>query len=190
MPNNGIKVIFLDIDGVLNGYTLMANILWRMAKYSNMVHAICRKYDLFGIHAHKVYLLSRIVKKTGAKIVLSSSWRHMWYIPYNDCGRRMKALKDNFAKFDIDVIGTTPTIPFEENSSHRELEIRHWLYTASVRGYSIDQYVILDDEDFDLQGFVGNHLVKTDMGNAHHLLNGGVGLTRRHVKEVVNILNQ
>lgn len=48
------KAIFLDIDGVLND-------------------------DHFGIkiEEERVALLAKIVKETGASIVLSSSWRYM-----------------------------------------------------------------------------------------------------------------
>jgi histidinol phosphatase-like enzyme len=52
-----IKVIFLDLDGVLNVY--------------------CEDRDEFGctFHSNFVDNLKRIIEKTGAKIVISSSWR-------------------------------------------------------------------------------------------------------------------
>lgn len=53
-----MKVIFLDIDGVLNCVTSKS---------------YCGMY--VGVDADKIRRLARIVEETGAKIVLSSDWR-------------------------------------------------------------------------------------------------------------------
>lgn len=52
-------VIFLDIDGVLNGHDFDEN------AQSNT------------IDSHKVFILNAILKESGAKLVLSSAWRYM-----------------------------------------------------------------------------------------------------------------
>ena len=52
-----MKVIFLDIDGVLNNQTLLYH------------------YGLDYIDGDMVELLKHVVSATGAEIVLSSSWR-------------------------------------------------------------------------------------------------------------------
>jgi predicted mannosyl-3-phosphoglycerate phosphatase (HAD superfamily) len=50
-----MKIIFLDIDGVLNNYnTLGEGLNWE---------------------SNAVKILKRIIKETGAKVVLSSTWR-------------------------------------------------------------------------------------------------------------------
>ena len=60
-----MKVIFLDIDGVLNS-----------DEYVDKV----KKSDIQGIERdidiEKVKLLKRAIDETGAKVVLSSSWRY------------------------------------------------------------------------------------------------------------------
>ena len=72
------KIIFLDIDGVLNGYTFWNVFGWNIIS-SLKIERLNRWYmnitDPVGIHERKVKRLAKIVKKTGAKIVLSSSWR-------------------------------------------------------------------------------------------------------------------
>ena len=56
-----MKIIFLDVDGVLN------------CKSSKS-----RCGGFLGIDDSKVKLLKEIIDITGAKIVLSSSWRYGW----------------------------------------------------------------------------------------------------------------
>jgi hypothetical protein len=53
-----MKLLFLDIDGVLNSHDQHPN-------------GYC------GIHPEKVMLLNGIVEKTNCKIVISSAWRYM-----------------------------------------------------------------------------------------------------------------
>ena len=58
----------------------------------------------------------------------------------------------------------------------------------------IENYIILDDEDTDLQSFVGSHLVKT----SHNDYKGYIacserkwsGLANEHVKQAIKILNE
>ena len=57
-----MKVIFLDIDGVLNDHTVQYQ---------------CGKNKFCGIYPAKVKLLNTILRKTGAGVVLSSAWRYM-----------------------------------------------------------------------------------------------------------------
>lgn len=53
-----MRILFLDVDGVLNAHDRYAN-------------GHC------GLHADKLALLDGIVARTGCKIVLSSAWRYM-----------------------------------------------------------------------------------------------------------------
>ncbi|MBP3534398.1 MAG: hypothetical protein J6J53_00140 [Muribaculaceae bacterium] len=57
-----MKLIFLDIDGVLNSYKFLQNL----------------PEDSFGIDNTRLPILKRITDSTDAKIVLSSSWRKNW----------------------------------------------------------------------------------------------------------------
>ncbi len=54
-----MKLLFLDIDGVLNNHKYEADVL-------------CGQ-----IHKDKVELLNRILRETGCHIVLSSAWRYI-----------------------------------------------------------------------------------------------------------------
>lgn len=76
-----MKIIFLDIDGVLN--------------YENSKNKV---------EEEKVKLLKEIVDRTGAEIVLSSDWRYWWEKPDDD----FKLLIDKLNKFGLKLISKTP----------------------------------------------------------------------------------
>lgn len=160
-----MKVIFLDIDGVLN--------------------VIPQGFDKYGalFHQHFIDNLARLVKETGAKIVISSSWRY---------GNMKGMWKDR--NLPGEVIGITP---FEDqlikkgkfknyDEIFRGHEIEDWLDNHP----EVTNYVILDDgEDF-LLNQIKNHFVKT-WGNWDHEDNiEGQGLTIRCVNLAINILNK
>ena len=77
-----IKYLFLDIDGVLNGYSRFTGICYKIFSKLHLLKFVKKHYDLFGVRTNKVKILSKIVKKTGAKVVISSSWRGGWFKPY------------------------------------------------------------------------------------------------------------
>lgn len=134
-----MKVIFLDIDGVLN--------------YRNM-RDIC---------PNAVSLLNDLVEKTGANIVISSSWRISVSMI-----RICEELVEAGFRFPERVIGGTPCVPERE----RGYEIKLWLKQVPV-----DRFVILDDCDD-----VGNlfpFLVKTDTF---------IGLQQAHIDKASTIL--
>ena len=58
-----MKVIFLDVDGVLNSQQLFEK---------------CEDDQLISVDEDNIKNLKTIVDATGAKIVLSSSWRYVW----------------------------------------------------------------------------------------------------------------
>lgn len=175
-----MKIIFLDIDGVLNGYDKYTYFIADLFDSRNIFG-----YDIFGVHKHKVRLLSRIVRSTDAKVVLCSSWRSSWRVPYFECRSRMKELKDLFYKYNIDVLDITPKI----NGGTREDEIRKWL---SDTDYDITNFVILDDEPCELLGFVGKELVQTSSISPDEMIHGypheNTGLKRKHIKQAIKIL--
>lgn len=128
-----MDVIFLDFDGVLNSRRFRAS-------QSGMIE---EKYMAF---------LRRIVEATGARIVLSTSWRRHWDAsPENrsETGREIDRL---FEKFGIEIIGKTPV----EDGLGRAQEIQHWLNSHP----DVERYVILDDSPFGW-GELAEHLVGT-----------------------------
>lgn len=158
-----MKVIFLDIDGVLNSEEFLK---------SNESEAIDRA---------NVRVLKNIIGKTGAVIVMSSAWR-LWFddnmMPkegYSQC------LYDIFCEFDIKLFGKTPDfsneeIRFKKTFSHvKAKEIIAWLSEHET----IDKYVVLDDLDLRDEE-VNAHLIRT---------NGQVGITEEDAKRVIYMIS-
>lgn len=186
-----VKIIFLDIDGVLNGYSWSTRFTYPIIKKLHLLKTVNKHYDLFGVRTFRVFLLSRIVKKTGAKIVLSSSWRGGWNTPYEECGPRMKELKDKLKMFNLEVIDITPKIRTERTSSDRGVEIQYWLDHAKDKGYEVQSFVILDDEKFDLTEFEGKGLIITSRnGEVKGHWSENTRLKPRHVRQAIKILNK
>ena len=153
-----MKVIFLDVDGVLNSDEYFD-------KIRNLdIQGIEREVDI-----EKIKLLKKAIDKTGAKVVLSSSWRYTKYAQY---------LKELLSNYDIYV---DPT-PFIENE--RGLEIKKWLSDNQ----DVEDFVILDDEIFDSydESLIKN-LIKTSNGNGR---NFGEGLLPRDVDEIIKRLGR
>lgn len=156
-----IKAIFLDVDqlheGVLNYYEATAR---------------CGIY--IGIEDEKVALLKKIVEATGAKIVLSSTWR----LGIDNKGHRLEEhipyLKEKLGKYGLEIYDKTPVC-----SNHRGREIDSWLKNHP----EVEQWVVLDDEwfiDFN-QYDIAPHLVQTYFY--------GSGLTEDDVEKAIKILN-
>ena len=83
---NDIKIIFLDIDGVLNGYNKWTYFAINVSRKLHIPVSFMREtLDIFGIKEKYVRRLAKIVHSTGAKVVMSSSWRFgYWKRPYDD----------------------------------------------------------------------------------------------------------
>lgn len=92
-----MRVIFLDIDGVLN--TLTTN-------------------EFATINPHKVALLNEIVLRTDAEIVISSTWRRIYSL--NEIGNMLT--RAGLIRFPY---GITPMI--EGHESCRGMEIGAWI---------------------------------------------------------------
>lgn len=183
-----MKIIFLDIDGVLNGYNKWTS---RIVRISRLLHIkpkyIRRIINVFEIKERYVRRLSKIISSTGAKVVMSSSWRFVyWNIPYKDMWKDQRRLYDLLHKYNIEIIDITPS----SKTGIREEEINEWLDTTDI---NIESFVILDDESYDLQSFVGKQLVKTSNVIEGEMIKGlpyeDTGLKRKHVKQAIRILN-
>lgn len=126
-----MKVIFLDIDGVLNTSRSVVG----------LKDTIFYDEDTLGCGLDPVAigLLHRICKMTDAKIVISSSWRIV---------NTMDEIKDMFAdefgwKNDL-IIGATPVINDSDDTDRRGREIQEWIDTNTVGDMNF-QYIIIDD---------------------------------------------
>ena len=190
-----MKVIFLDIDGVLNGWDVSEYIkynIWYIIPFKKIKDFIRTKLSHYvDVDKKRVKRLGKICKKTGAKVVLSSSWRngllHYTGTRHYDSDRN-KLFWDLIDKYHIEVIDKTPRLRM---SYKREDEIKAWL---SKHECEIENYIILDDEDTDLQSFVGSHLVKTShkdyKGYIAYSERKWSGLANEHVKQAIKILNE
>lgn len=163
-----MKIVFLDIDGVLNVYSQGRD------KYG----------DLF--HQHFMDNLKRIIDETGAKIVISSSWRHDGFQVMQDmwkhrglAGEVIDITPD--CQFVVDDMGMRQY--YDEVS--RGDEIQAWLDSHD----NIDTYVIIDD-DSDMLPSQLNNFVKTAY-NPHHIdcVDIGYGLTSICTDKAIEILN-
>mgnify|MGYP000580071640 CR=1 FL=1 len=163
------KIIFLDIDGVLNHNQYFME-MKSIGKRSDGT-----KLGFFKQHIDIISLLylEDICKDYDTKIVISSTWRH---------NRTHKEIKESFkSAFDVDlpIIDSTPIL----GGLPRGLEIKKWLNDEGLNVYywskdqtresmeksNIEQYVILDD-DSDMLYQQRNHFVhvlpypRNDMG--------------------------
>lgn len=127
------KVLFLDVDGVLN------NGSWAMEMYERGVR-VFRDGLLF---EPSLVQLRRIVDETGAAIVVSSSWR---LDP-----EAYEQLREWLAKYGMVIHDQTPWV-----GGDRGEDITAW-FNRNPGRY---RYVILDDDDD--MGRHLKHLVRTD----------------------------
>lgn len=160
-------VIFLDIDGVLNVY--------------------CEGRDEFGctFHEHFVENLRWIIEQTGAKIVISSTWKMSG----------LEFLKEMWIKRNLpgEIIDITPNVVdvIERGTCEfydlvdRGHEIQQWLNDNKV-----DNYCIIDD-DTDMLPIQMNNFVRTSNNKDHEdCVDIGYGLTRKCAEKIVEILNK
>jgi hypothetical protein len=119
-----MKVIFLDIDGVLNHEQ---HYKWLME--TDEPTLLQRTYPYSEINPKSCQLLNDIIKETGAEIVVSSSWRL-------DGENRLNSLFKHFGLPRI--YSTTPCL-----NTARGIEIDAWL----AAHLEVDTYVILDDDE-------------------------------------------
>lgn len=153
-----MKVIFLDIDGVLNS----------------------RRYDRErdpatqgNIDVTRLPLLKRLVEETGAVIVLSSSWRRHWDSDpagRDDVGAELDRV---FGDAGLSVFDKTP----ELGGDNRDGEILAWL---DARGGEVERFVILDDIPFGW-GDLADRLVRTNPLK-------GLGLMKEHIARAAELL--
>ena len=133
------KILFLDIDGVLNSETDFG----KAARKYDPVHSKLQKGERWKIiSAGKLALLNDIIKQTDAKIVLSSTWR-------GKCdGKKMTKIFQRYGdiwEHDADIfVGST------HNWSRRgwTQEFRGREITQYLNEHpEIEDYIILDDND-------------------------------------------
>jgi hypothetical protein len=161
------KIIFLDIDGVLN--------------------VIGQGQDEFGQKFHKEFEdnLGWIVRETGAKIVISSTWRssgleemqRMWKY------RNIPGEVIDITPFEVDVVqrGTCQYYDMVD----RGHEIQQWIDDNGV-----SCYCIIDDDNDMLPHQMDNFVRTSNNQNHPDCIDIGYGLTRECSRKVIEILNR
>lgn len=193
MPFGGefLKIIFLDVDGVLNGYNYWNTLGWRIAcvTKSERIRSWYRNItDPCGVHENKVKRLARIVKATHAKVVMSSSWRFGWWnTPYEEQYKDQRKLTDLLKKYNIEVIDITPC----SREGKRDKEILSWL---SKHENEVDRFIILDDENSLLRAFDDDErFIQTVSVHKRVMIwshcSEDIGLKRKHVRKAIKVLN-
>ena len=169
------KVIFLDIDGVLNSEA-------SLMEDDSLEEAL-------------ILNLKELIEKTDAEIILSSSWRVM----FNQLRRLMDRLgkiglylsgltPDGVALDWVEKQGKKPTDKFRDiyiNWDGRKINVTHDRGAEIMKWLSLHQevkaFVIIDDDIFDIKPYFPNNCVKT---------NFKTGLTKKDIEKAIQILNK
>jgi len=146
-----MKYIFLDLDGVIN-----TSVSWKVKLYS--------------IKESCLAALADVVENTGAKIVLTSSWKTVFStVSISDCSPQIKELIRRLNNYGIKIYDKTP---IRENR-YDEIE-------AYLRRNFADGYVIIDDD---------KDLFPTETKNLY-IVNAETGLTMKDTKKIKGILKK
>lgn len=122
-----MKIIFLDVDGVLNSWGT-----------EERAPSGCVFVDTYLVRN-----LARVLEETDAKVVLSSTWRYEWGNIDQTCSADFLALRDECRINGIEFFDKTPAIG---NGADRDAEIKAWL--AANSHLEIEKYIAIDDETY------------------------------------------
>lgn len=140
-----MKVLFLDIDGVLNSVrSAIALGGYPHPNRDEQASELIRSEDRFDLVA--VGLIRMLCQKTDTKIVLSSTWRYSY--------QTLEDILDFGKKLDLPIICKTPIIHL---SRARGREIDKWLQDHP----DVTKFAIVDD-DSDMLPEQLPSFVKTD----------------------------
>lgn len=184
-----MKIVFLDIDGVLNSQN-------RAIQLQDLhKRGLCSEEDVLNWdlpYEDTLSALKRIVDATGAEIVLSSTWRRS--------PERVKQLNERFRPYGFQIYGKTRSgvyhedlemLGFDLNKCYSSYEDKRTgkAYTTD-RGAEIalwisehpglEGFVILDDDSADIDQYYGKEHVATDFR---------IGLTMELAEDAIHILN-
>lgn len=146
------RIIFLDIDGVLNGRVYYGSKSYKkkVQKYGHdMMVQICRK-NLFWVG-----LLCRLTK---SKIVVSSSWRYGWNedgsVKKRDGGHEMWETDKLFRKYGVNIISITPkgSVVLKNTHLRNEEKVKKWFNKPTFAG--------LENKDETLSHCRGTQILK------------------------------
>lgn len=149
-----MKVVFLDVDGVLN-----------TSKTYERVHRLFNNTGkkVLDVDDFRLEYLKKIIDETDSKIVLSSSWRRFFIkennkiVPRNEKG---KQFYDMLNKYNIEIYD----ILSFDSDINRERLIIDWLSKNEV-----DSFIIIDDEP-SLFNILLDNLIRTSKAKNNQML--------------------
>lgn len=161
------RVIFLDIDGVLN---------------SNLGNDPLQGEISNGsfIDEKKIKLLASLIETTNAQIILHSGWRFWFDSKCKPLCKEAEKLMDLLHKNGLQLNGFTPDLTTEEIRKNKKFslvkadEILSWLNAHK----NVTKWVVLDDLDLH-NTQIKQHQVKPDPA---------VGLTLENIRQAEEIL--
>lgn len=165
-----MKIIFLDIDGVLNN-----ELFYRKRHQLNFVGY--PEYPMSEFDTQCIESLNYLIEKTGAKVVISSTWR---------IGRTIEELQEllNSVGFKGEIISKTPSMRHLDENCLRGNEILKWIKDnrelIGQEYHEFENYVIFDDDSDMLYWQKDNFL----------LVDRFVGLTMSVTYKAIRILNR
>lgn len=161
------RVVFLDIDGVLNSR------FWNDSHQREISDGTL-------IDEEKIKILASLVKRTNAKIILHSGWRIWFDSELKPLRIEAERLLGLFAKEGLSIDGITPDLTTEEIRRTKKFskvkadEILSWLKAHN----DVAHWVVLDDLDLhNIQ--IEQHQVKPDQT---------IGLTIDDIEKAERIL--
>ncbi len=162
-----MKVIFLDIDGVLN------------SNFWNDTHQ--REIsDGTLIDKEKVMLLGQLIRNTNATVVLHSGWKFWFDSELKPLRREAERLISMLEEEGIKVSGVTPDYTTEEIRKSKKFslvkasEILAWVSQSD----NIEKWIVIDDLDLHNEE-IRKHQIFTD---------ASIGLTAENICEAERLL--
>lgn len=154
------KIIFLDIDGVLN--------------------VLSQEFDDYGQLFNPIFVknLADIIEKTNAKLVISSTWRFS--------GREFIMNMWRYRNLPGEVIDVTPDLGFNDNIVRGD-EIKAWL---DKNIDMVETYCIIDDDEDMLPEQMNNFVKTSGNSDHPDCDDIGYGLTKICSEKVIEILNK
>ena len=154
------KIIFLDIDGVLN--------------------VMSREFDEYGQLFNPTFVnnLAYIIEKTNAKLVISSTWRYS--------GLKQMVNMWKYRNLPGEVIDATPDLGFNDNIVRGD-EIKAWL---DKNIDIVETYCIIDDDEDMLPEQMNNFVKTSGNSDHPDCDDIGYGLTKICSEKVIEILNK
>lgn len=161
------KVIFLDIDGVLNSE------FWNDSHQKEISDGSLNDEE-------NVVLLGKLVRETEASIILHSGWRFWFDEKLHPLRKEAEHLRNLLEKEGVYIVGRTPDYTTEEIRRTKKFSL---VKAAEILGWladhqEVERWVVIDDLDLH-NAEIAMHQIKTDPS---------IGLTMEDVEEAVMLL--